>query len=148
MSHDQKRSDWKKEFIYAAICGVLYGGTNTIVGHPFDTIKTKMQTQSEHMGLKKGVMETCRNVYKLEGPVGFYRGWLPPFMGSVVYRSVQFSVFEACYTRWEHNETMRQQIPGMFGLEWRTLMAGIAGGSARSFIECPFEYAKVKRQTG
>ena len=36
----------------------------------------------------------------------------------------------------------------MLGLEWRTLFAGIAGGSARSFIECPFEYAKVKRQTG
>ena len=34
------------------------------------------------------------------------------------------------------------------GLEWRTLMAGIAGGSARSFVECPSEYAKVKRQTG
>lgn len=34
------------------------------------------------------------------------------------------------------------------GLEWRTLVAGVAGGSARCFIECPFEYAKVKRQTG
>ena len=36
----------------------------------------------------------------------------------------------------------------MFGVEWRTLGAGIAGGSARSIIECPFEYVKVKRQTG
>ena len=50
MSHNQKRSDWKKEFLYAGICGFLYGGTNTIVGHPFDTVKTKMQTQTEHMG--------------------------------------------------------------------------------------------------
>ena len=100
------------------------------------------------MGLKKGVIETVRNVYKNEGPVGFYRGWLPPFLGSVVYRSVQFSVFEALFTRWGSNETMCQKIPMGMGLEWRTLFAGIAGGSARSFIECPFEYAKVKRQTG
>ena len=100
------------------------------------------------MGLKVGVIDTVKNVYRKEGLVGYYRGWLPPFMGSVVYRSVQFSVFEACYTRWASNETLCREIPGMMGLEWRTLLAGIAGGSARSFIECPFEYAKVKRQTG
>ena len=100
------------------------------------------------MGLKTGYIQTIKNVYNKEGPVGFYRGWLPPFMGSVVYRSVQFSVFEACYTRWASNKTLCQEIPYMMGLEWRTLFAGIAGGSARSFIECPFEYAKVKRQTG
>ena len=52
------------------------------------------------MGLKTGVIKTVRDVYTKEGPVGFYRGWLPPFLGSVVYRSVQFSVFEALYTRW------------------------------------------------
>jgi len=74
--------------LYASICGFLYGGTNTLVGHPFDTVKTKMQTQSEHMGLKVGVIDTVRNVYRNEGAVGFYRGWLPPFLGSVVYRSV------------------------------------------------------------
>ena len=28
------------------------------------------------------------------------------------------------------------------------MIAGFCGGSARSFIECPFEYAKVKGQTG
>ena len=42
MSHGQQRSDWKKEFAYASICGFLYGGINTLVGHPMDTIKTKM----------------------------------------------------------------------------------------------------------
>ena len=43
---------------------------------------------------------------------------------------------------------MRKEIPYTFGLEWRTLCAGIAGGTARTLVECPFEYAKVKRQTG
>ncbi len=57
-------------------------------------------------------------------------------------------MFEALYTRWATNETMCKEIPYAMGLEWRTLVAGVAGGSARCFIECPFEYAKVKRQTG
>ncbi len=43
---------------------------------------------------------------------------------------------------------MCAEIPGCLGVEWRTLFAGITAGSARTFIECPFEYAKVKGQTG
>ena len=49
---------------------------------------------------------------------------------------------------WANNETLCKDIPMTGGLEYRTVLAGIVGGSARSFIECPFEYAKVKRQTG
>lgn len=39
---------------------------------------------------------------------------------------------------------MCREIPFTMGVEWRTVVAGIAGGSARAIIECPFEYAKVK----
>ena len=121
------------------------------MGHPFDTIKTKMQAQTEHIGSKTskiGYIETVKNVAYKEGPLGFYRGCVPPFFGSVIYRSVQFAVFEAFYTKWEKSAEMTKAIPFTGGLEWRVLFAGILGGSARSFIECPFEYAKVKGQTG
>ena len=104
-----------------------------------------MQTQSQHMGSKVRYFETIRNVLKAEGPIGFYRGWIPPFFGSVIYRSTQFSVFELFYTKWKDNAGMCAEIPGCMGLEWRTFFAGMAGGSARAIIECPFEYAKVKR---
>jgi len=45
------------------------------------------------MTAKKGVMgpgyvETITKVYTSEGLVGFYRGWAPPFMGSVIFRSL------------------------------------------------------------
>jgi solute carrier family 25 carnitine/acylcarnitine transporter 20/29 len=43
MTHSEKRAEWYKEAFFSTITGILYGGTNTIVGHPFDTIKTKMQ---------------------------------------------------------------------------------------------------------
>ena len=32
--------------------GTLYGGTNVVVGHPTDTIKTKMQAQAGHFESK------------------------------------------------------------------------------------------------
>ena len=101
MTHNEKRSTWQKEFLYTSITGFLFGGTNTIVGHPFDTVKTKMQAQTKHMTQQARYLPTIAKVFREEGPLGFYRGWIPPFIGSVLYRSIQFSVFEACYTKFK-----------------------------------------------
>jgi len=42
MTHCEKRTTWQKESIFAIGAGFVYGATNTLVGHPFDTVKTKM----------------------------------------------------------------------------------------------------------
>ena len=79
--------------------------------------------------------------------MGYYRGCVPPLFGSVIYRSVQFSVYEAIYTKSENIPSLRDTLPGMT-TERRVLLGGIIAGTARSLLENPFEYAKVKRQTG
>ena len=77
-----------------------------------------------------------------------YKGALAAGVGSVVFRATGFSVFELFYTRWENTDFMRQHIPLTGGLEIRCVTAGWLSGSFRAILECPFEYAKVKRQTG
>ena len=47
--HNEKRTTWYKEGAITALTGFLFGGSNTLVGHPFDTVKTKMQAQGGHM---------------------------------------------------------------------------------------------------
>lgn len=44
-------------------CSVLFGGMNTIVGHPMDTVKTKMQAQTEMLSGHSGVMGTIKRIY-------------------------------------------------------------------------------------
>ena len=39
---EEKKTIWYKEGLIAAVTGILFGASNTIIGHPFDTIKTKM----------------------------------------------------------------------------------------------------------
>ena len=156
--HSDKRTTWYRDGGLALLTGFLYGGSNTLVGHPFDTVKTKMQAQAGHMadGQQSGprYLDTIKNVYAAEGPTGFYRGWAPPFIGSVVYRSCQFTVYEAFYTK---STTYKEgplrafllgEIPWTGGLQGRVVVGGVLAASARALIECPFEYAKVKRQTG
>jgi len=84
--------------------GTVFGATSVIVGHPFDTVKTKMQAQSSHMATKQSnprYVETIAKVMRNEGPTGFYKGWAPPFAGSIIFRSLQFSVYQMVYTKCE-----------------------------------------------
>ena len=71
----------------STLSGFAFGAMNTIVGHPMDTVKTKMQTQTEHIA-RGGLSHTVRQVYAREGFIGFYRGCIPPFFGSIIYRSL------------------------------------------------------------
>ena len=40
---------------------------------------------------------------------------------------------------------MVQEIPNTFGLQVRVCLAGFVAATARAVVECPIEYAKVKR---
>jgi len=149
MTHTEKRATWYKEGALALGTGVLYGATNALVGHPMDTVKAKMQAQSGFMkGHGLSMMGVIRRIWKVEGIPGFFRGVVPPLLGSSVYRSMQFAAFEAAFTRAAELGWDKDKIPYSGGLAWATVGAGMCGASARAVIESPIEYAKVKGQTG
>lgn len=126
------------------LVGVLYGTTSVAVGHPFDTIKTKMQAQ--HGFETEGMFKAFAKTVKTQGIRGLYRGCIPPLWGSGIYRSSQFAVFEALYTYF--NGFGRRELPFTGGLQIRVLIAGVAASTTRAIIETPLELAKVRRQTG
>jgi solute carrier family 25 carnitine/acylcarnitine transporter 20/29 len=97
------------------------------------------------MGKSVKYVPTIKKVFQTEGAMGFYKGWVPPFFGSVIFRSAQFSAFEAAFTHWESSESMKKEIPGTYGVQYRVVAGGMFGGTVRSCLECPFEYAKVKQ---
>jgi len=100
------------------------------------------------MGAKVTYIETLRNVAGSDGLLSLYRGSLAAGSGSIVFRATGFAVFELFFTKWEKQDNMRWKIPYTGGIEFRTAAAGVMSGSFRALLECPFEYAKVKRQTG
>ena len=74
MSHCEQRTVWQREAVLGMIAGMVYGATNVLVGQPFDTVKTKMQTQSAHMSSKISMTDSARRIMFKEGLQGFYRG--------------------------------------------------------------------------
>mmetsp|Transcript_1347 Transcript_1347/g.1750 ORF Transcript_1347/g.1750 Transcript_1347/m.1750 type:complete len:104 (+) Transcript_1347:141-452(+) len=94
-----------------------------------------------------GYLASVKQIYRAEGMIGFYHGCLPPFFGSIIFRSLQFSVYEMVYTKCQDHRQPLNAIPFSGGIQFRVLYGGLIAGTVRSLLECPFEYAKVKGQT-
>ncbi|XP_033101488.1 mitochondrial substrate carrier family protein L-like [Anneissia japonica] len=144
MTHNEERAHWLKEGAIGLGVGVLYGVTSVCVGHPFDTVKTKMQAQSGYES--GGMYKTFSKTIRTQGIIGLYRGAIPPLWGSGIYRSTQFAVFEGVYTYLD-TPWAKKEIPLTAGLQVRVCIAGAFGSTARAIIETPLELAKVRRQT-
>lgn len=134
-----------EEGLFGIFCGVVYGFTSPLVGQPFDTIKTKMQAQQEYM--RMGMVQTFVDIWKREGIPGLYRGLVPPLMGSVIFRSLQFGAYSFAYKSLD-GTVATSEIPFSGGLQWRVILSGLVSSTARCTIETPLELIKVRRQVG
>ncbi len=68
--------------VYDAIdmtAGVFGGIVVVLVGHPFDTTKTRLQTAPN--GFYTGTMDCIKKTMKWEGAKGFYTGIQSPLAG-------------------------------------------------------------------
>jgi solute carrier family 25 carnitine/acylcarnitine transporter 20/29 len=126
--------------------GMLFGLVSPSVGHPFDTVKTKMQAELAYQNL--GVMDTVKRIYRLDGFFGFYRGFVPPLVGSVAYRGVQFSAYSGTYAACSQNEYLHSEIPYTGGLRISVLIGAMTAAAARATIESPLDFIKVRIQIG
>src|SRR5688500_4603973 len=117
MSHNEIRIEWWKEGLASLLTGALYGVTNAVVGHPLDTIKTKMQVTPEFHG--KNMIQSMKLLYRTQGLIGFFRGVVPPILGGSLFRATQFGVFEAIYTFLDKSPFFGNPIQYTMGLEPR-----------------------------
>ncbi|EAS34788.3 mitochondrial carrier protein [Coccidioides immitis RS] len=136
------------------VAGVFSGIAKLSVGHPFDTIKVRLQTtQSTRF---KGPLDCLLQTLRNEGVTALYKGATPPLMGWMVMDSVMLGSL-TLYRRllFEHvfsNQRLRTIIPlaskdtpdrlPAFGHG----IAGIMAGSTVSFIAAPVEHVKARLQ--
>ena len=134
-----------EEGIASFLCGMLFGATTVAVGHPLDTVKTRMQADLKFS--KFSTLESIVAIYREGGIKGFYRGYLPPLMGSTFFRSIQFAAFGATmgYCR---DEASPWRTNKFGGVEARVFLGGALAGIARSVLEGPLDVLKTRRQTG
>lgn len=120
------------------VAGIFSGITKLTVGHPFDTVKVRMQTNSAFTGPMNCVIQTARR----EGLKGFYKGATPPLVGWMFMDSVMLGSLHN-YRRYLHRYvyTKAEELP-LSG----KCAAGLLAGWTVSFIAAPIEHVKALLQ--
>ncbi|CAL8462274.1 g1805 [Coccomyxa elongata] len=125
--------------IFAGTCG---GIAVTLVGHPFDTAKVRLQSQSSVNPVYSGALDVVKKTIKWEGPQGLYKGVSSPLAGQIVFRSVLFGAFGAA-KRWlstNPDGTTRALTTLDF------YKAGAITGFVSAFVEGPIDFFKSQIQ--
>ncbi|KAI5077536.1 hypothetical protein GOP47_0007360 [Adiantum capillus-veneris] len=124
---------------YAA--GFAAGVSTVIVGHPFDTVKVKLQTQNTEVNTVRyrNAAHCILLILKSEGLKGFYKGASSSFVGVALESSVLFGAYSQ----------MRSALQGREGGEpelFSIVPAAAVGGACISMILCPTELVKCRLQ--
>lgn len=125
--------------IFAGTCG---GISVTLVGHPFDTLKVRLQTQPMDKPIYSGVVDCLKKTIQWEGPQGLYKGVTSPLAGQMFFRASLFGAFGES-KRWlgtNPDGSSRPLRPADF------YKAGAITGFIAAFTEGPIDFYKSQIQ--
>ncbi|KAI8870600.1 mitochondrial substrate carrier family protein [Ramicandelaber brevisporus] len=120
--------------------GTIGGWAQVVTGHPFDTLKVRMQVNPTKYS---GALDCLRQTVKAEGPQSVYKGVASPLMGIGICNAVVFAA-NGHFRRMLHPNPSQSHdqplsLPRMF-------VAGAMAGGVMSLFNCPIELLKVKLQ--
>jgi solute carrier family 25 (mitochondrial carnitine/acylcarnitine transporter), member 20/29 len=114
----------------------------TFVGHPFDTIKVRLQTQPSVNPIYGGFIDCARKTVQWEGFAGLYKGVTSPLAGQMFFRASLFSAFGSSKRYLATNPDGTQRA-----LTTRDVfLAGAVTGAAIAFTESPIDFFKSQLQ--
>ncbi|KAI8925454.1 mitochondrial carrier domain-containing protein [Entophlyctis helioformis] len=120
------------------IAGGLAGVAQVLVGHPLDTVKTRLQLGGAEF---KGPMDCIVKTARHEGILGLYKGMAAPLVGVAFVNAVLFSAYGWC----RNIQTADSQTVHQLSLS-QIALAGAGGGIIQSFVAGPIELLKIRLQ--
>ena len=122
--------------------GTLGGISVCLVGHPFDTLKVRLQTQPVHNPIYKGVVDCFFKTLKWEGVGGLYKGVGSPIAGQMFFRASYFGIYYQSTSYFSnlggvHRKRLKLQ---------EYFLCGAITGIFVSFVESPIDLFKSKMQ--
>ncbi|KAL7319385.1 hypothetical protein PS15m_002524 [Mucor circinelloides] len=129
---------WANRTVIAASTAAVVG---IVSGYPFDSIKTRLQTQHYD-----SIAACIKQTYKEEGVRGFFRGVIPPLITVSIIKSISFSVYENSkrYCKVHYPAIFDQDT--MLSTMGVSTLAGSVSGAFIATLSCPFELVKVQKQ--
>ena len=110
------------------------------VGHPFDTLKVRLQTQDMARPMYSGMVDCARKTIQGEGFGGLYKGVTSPLLGQMMFRASMFSTFAAAKRGLADGGDVSNLTLRDF------YVAGAITGFAAAFTESPIDFFKSQIQ--
>ncbi|OLL24506.1 Mitochondrial substrate carrier family protein L [Neolecta irregularis DAH-3] len=126
-SRDQNHSP-ARSFLAGSVSGV----TKLLVGHPFDTVKVRIQT-----GIYNSPWACLKGTIINEGMRGLYKGATPPLIGWAFMDSLMLGSLH------NYKAAMRYQMNTDNLPVWAVGICGMGAGWTVSSIASPVEHIKV-----
>uniref|UniRef100_F1L6P6 Mitochondrial basic amino acids transporter n=1 Tax=Ascaris suum TaxID=6253 RepID=F1L6P6_ASCSU len=115
------------------IAGCFGGAAGVLAGHPLDTVKVRLQTQTP--GQYKGTVHCFTSIVRNEGVSGLLKGLSSPLASLSVINAIVFGVYGNAVRLFENQESI-----------WTHFVAGCASGLAQTVIATPTEMLKLRMQ--
>ncbi|KAL1805619.1 hypothetical protein ACET3Z_028687 [Daucus carota] len=133
-----EKSSGYKEYV----AGLLAGVSTVVVGHPFDTVKVKLQKHNTEVnGIKyKSGLHCATRILKTEGVKGLYRGATSSFFGMAFESSLIFGIYSQSKKALQGGNQSDKPQPSVI------IPAAAFGGTIISFVLCPSELVKCRMQ--
>ena len=109
----------------------------TLVGHPFDTLKVRLQTQSMTNPTYSSLSDCFRKTVSKEGLAGLYKGVSSPLAGQMAFRATLFTSFAKSKDYLASGKKLGYSD---------FFVAGAATGGIVSFAEGPIDFYKSQVQ--
>jgi solute carrier family 25 carnitine/acylcarnitine transporter 20/29 len=113
------------------------GVAGTIAGHPFDTLKVRLQCPTSSGRVT--VSSAIRDVWREDGLRGYFRGMGAPLLGVATVNALLFGVYGGLM-EWQ------RRLLGGEETWWNVAVAGAGSGFANSFVSGPTELIKTQLQ--
>ncbi|KAK6797481.1 hypothetical protein RDI58_005183 [Solanum bulbocastanum] len=121
------------------VAGLMAGIITVITGHPFDTVKVKLQKyNTEAGGVKyKNGLHCATRILQTEEVKGLYRGATSSFIGMAFESSLSFGIYS------QTKRFLQGEIDGGKPQPHAIVPSAAFGGAIISFILCLSELVKV-----
>jgi len=139
---DTSQQGWKSQWprVREFIAGQSSGWGLIVAGHPFDTIKVRLQAEGLH-GRFRGPMHCLGDTFRNEGVLGLYKGALGPLLTQGFVNAWEFGIYGIALSALKDPS---QQGRGTLGQQW---LAGAIAGIATFVVATPQESIKVRVQS-
>ena len=139
-SHNKKVRTKFQQSCVDILAGTIAGINVTLVGHPFDTLKIRLQTQPSINPIYLGVVDCFKKTIQWEGFQGLYKGVSSPLIGQMFFRANLF----LAYGQAKHLILHLRNKDTLSDIDY--FIAGGIAWSVGALAECPIDFFKTQMQ--